>query len=67
MMIPKSHNKFCYHECLQLVHMLKRQEFELYQMLEGVRGDIKLENRMNSKLRKLQRDLFHINIGHGNV
>jgi len=67
MMIPKSHNKFCFHECLQLTKMLKTQEFELYQILDNVDGDSKLKNKIDKKLRKLQRDLFHISIGHGNI
>ena len=67
MMIPNSHNRFCYHECLQLTNMLRKEEFELYQILDNVDSDSKLKNKVDKKLRVLQRDLFHISIGHGNV
>ena len=66
-MIPKSHNRFCYHECLQLTNMLRKEEFELYQILDNVDGDSKLKNKVDKKLRVLQRDLFHISVGHGNL
>lgn len=67
MMIPKSHNKFCYHECLQLTQMLRKEEFELYHIMDNVDNDSELKGKVDKKLRKLQRDLFHISVGHGNL
>ena len=67
MMIPKSHNKFCYHECLQRTQMLRKEEFELYHIMDNVDNDSELKGKVDKKLRKLQRDLFHISVGHGNL
>ena len=47
--------------------MLRKEEFELYQILDNVDSDSELKSNVDKKLRVLQRDLFHISIGHGNL
>jgi hypothetical protein len=63
----RNHNRFCYHECLQLIKRIGKREFELHQIVNNEINDRKIKDRAMQELRVIERDLFHIRIGHDRI
>ena len=63
----RNHNRFCYHECLQLVKRIVNREFELHQIVNNKINDKKIKDKALKELRIIERDLFHIRIGHDRI
>ena len=60
-------NKFCYHECIQYIKRINKREFELHQIINNEINDKKIKDKALKELRIIERDLFHIRIGHDRI
>ena len=63
----RPHNKFCYHECIMDSERLMKRDYELYEILNIEFDDKKFRVKVMNELTKIQRDLFHIRAGHGQI
>ena len=64
----RAHNRFCYHDCLEDTRLLMKEEYELYQILNYLKiKEDKFKEKVRRRLNVVQRDLFHIRIGHDEV
>ena len=63
----KNHNRFCYHECIQDIKKMNKREFEPHQIVNNEINDKKIKDKALKELRIIERDLFHIRIGHDRI